>query len=67
MELLSLLLFEIATLYNCTPTILASQVCTPCVEHAMLQHQEGRKQTWDMLPGIFQLGSWEDIRNTQNN
>jgi hypothetical protein len=57
---------HVLALEPCTPTSFALQACAPCVKHAMLQHQDGRKQLWDMLPGIFQLGSWEDIRNTQN-
>ena len=65
-ELERLAFIDIFSLECCKRTIMASHVCAPCVKHAMLQHQEGRKQVWDMLPGIFQLGSWENIRDTQN-
>jgi hypothetical protein len=57
---------EIHTLEICSSMPMKRHVCTPCVEHAMLQHREGCEQVWNMLPGIFQLGSWEDIRKTQN-
>jgi hypothetical protein len=48
---------NVLALEPCTPTSFALQACAPCVKQAMLQHWDGRKQLWDMLPGIFQLGS----------
>jgi hypothetical protein len=48
------------------PPATVTQACAHSVEHARSQLQEGRKQVWDMLPKVFQLGSWEDVRNSKN-
>ena len=66
-ELLSLVWVKVMTLEICGTKILASHVCIYCVENVVSQHQERCKQVWDMLPGMFQLGSWEDIWKMQNN
>jgi hypothetical protein len=57
---------EIFALESHTPISMKHHVCPPCVEYAMLQHREGCEKVWDILPGMFQLGSWEDIWNRQN-
>ena len=57
---------EIFALEIHTPTSMKHHVCPPCVEYAMLQHREGCEKVWDILPGMFQLGSWTDIWDSQN-
>lgn len=44
----------------------ALNVCSECVTRIQLQHQAGREKVWEMLPGIFGLGSWEKIHKEQN-
>lgn len=44
----------------------ATNMCPKCLAYIEAQHQLGRKRVWEMLPSIFQLGSWGDISKDQN-
>ncbi|KIY46861.1 hypothetical protein FISHEDRAFT_46406 [Fistulina hepatica ATCC 64428] len=39
--------------------------CESCVRAFQTSHKEGRQALWDMLPGLFRLGTWEDLRADQ--
>lgn len=40
--------------------------CSKCLSSVKSQHRDGRERVWDMLPGIFELGTWSDIAKEQN-
>lgn len=42
------------------------QLCPKCLSAMKLQHKEGREKVWEMLPVIFELGTWDDIVREQN-
>lgn len=41
--------------------------CRRCEDNLQEEHRKGWECIWEMLPGIFELGSWEEIRKTQCN
>jgi len=41
-------------------------VCSDCVAYCKLRHMKGRQEVWDRLPDLFELPTWEELRNTQN-
>lgn len=43
----------------------ALKLCSKCLVQIEAQHHAGREKVWEMLPSIFQLGSWEKIHNDQ--
>lgn len=47
-------------------TFPSQQVCPKCLSAMKLQHKEGREKVWEMLPGIFELGTWDLITKDQN-
>ncbi|KAF9048919.1 hypothetical protein BJ165DRAFT_1343369 [Panaeolus papilionaceus] len=44
----------------------STRVCPKCRDHIKAQHRDGREKVWQMLPGFFGLGSWDDICKDQN-
>jgi hypothetical protein len=42
------------------------QLCSKCLTSMKLQHKEGREKVWEMLPVIFELGTWDEIAEEQN-
>lgn len=41
-------------------------VCSDCVAYCKIRHLKGREEVWHLLPDLFALPSWEDLRNAQN-
>jgi hypothetical protein len=41
-------------------------LCPKCQSMAEMQHRDGRERVWQMLPGLFHLGTWDDICKDQN-
>ncbi|TFK35207.1 hypothetical protein BDQ12DRAFT_688397 [Crucibulum laeve] len=44
----------------------ALKFCAKCQAQMETQHRTGREKVWEMLPEIFQLGTWLDIRRDQS-
>ncbi|CAA7267441.1 unnamed protein product [Cyclocybe aegerita] len=42
------------------------RLCAKCQAFAQAQHQEGREKVWQKLPGLFHLGTWDDIFKDQS-
>ncbi|KAG6853332.1 hypothetical protein C0991_005158 [Blastosporella zonata] len=40
-------------------------LCPVCVKHAMMRHERGRKEVWEMLPSYFELGTWSELKERQ--
>lgn len=40
-------------------------ICAVCLKGMEKDHQNARKKVWDNLPGIFGLGTWEELRTAQ--
>ena len=36
------------------------------VGYCQARHLEGRREVWKALPTLFELPSWEELRNLQN-
>jgi len=43
----------------------AFKICGKCLDMMVGQHKEGRQKVWDLLPSLFQLGTWEQISQEQ--
>lgn len=43
-----------------------SQLCQKCLSAIKSQHKEGREKVWEMLPEIFELGTWDQISKGQD-
>lgn len=41
-------------------------VCPDCVAYCQARHLEGRKDVWRYLPTLFELPTWEELREMQN-
>ncbi|KAF9477719.1 hypothetical protein BDN70DRAFT_907115 [Pholiota conissans] len=41
-------------------------LCIKCQSMAEAQHRDGREKVWQMLPGLFHLGTWDDICKDQS-
>lgn len=41
-------------------------ICHDCIAYSQAVHLEGRKQVWEVLPGLFALPPWEELRAAQN-
>ena len=41
-------------------------VCPNCVVYCQLQHSIGRKEVWDMLPDLFGLWTWDELKLMQD-
>ena len=41
-------------------------VCSDCVAYCKIRHLKGRQEVWDRLPDLFELATWDELRNTQN-
>jgi hypothetical protein len=41
-------------------------VCAECVEYCKIRHAKGREEVWDRLPDLFELQTWDELRNAQN-
>jgi hypothetical protein len=41
-------------------------VCADCVAYCKIRHVKGREEVWDRLPDLFELPTWDELRNTQN-
>jgi hypothetical protein len=39
--------------------------CKKCKEQMEKMHRIGREKLWELLPGIFDLGNWKDLREDQ--
>ena len=39
--------------------------CKKCREQMEKQHKAGREKLWELLPGIFDLGSWKELKDDQ--
>ncbi|KAK2462905.1 hypothetical protein APHAL10511_005103 [Amanita phalloides] len=39
--------------------------CKKCKEQMERQHKLGREKLWELLPGIFDLGSWKELKEDQ--
>ena len=39
--------------------------CKKCREQMEKQHKAGREKLWEVLPGIFDLGSWKELKQDQ--
>jgi hypothetical protein len=39
--------------------------CKKCREQMEKQHRAGREKLWEVLPGIFDLGSWKELKQDQ--
>jgi hypothetical protein len=59
--LLKVLTFEI---YN--PATIPFHACTECLNGISYLQERARERVWNMLPEMFQLVSWADIQNAQN-
>ncbi|CAA7265774.1 unnamed protein product [Cyclocybe aegerita] len=42
------------------------RLCAKCQAFAQAQHREGREKVWQKLPGLFHLGTWDDIFKDQS-
>jgi len=42
------------------------RLCIRCQTFLQIQHRNGRERVWQALPGLFQLGTWEDIFKEQS-
>jgi hypothetical protein len=42
-------------------------VCSECRASAYERHEEGREYIWNALPGIFDLGTWEELLKARDN
>ena len=42
------------------------QLCSRCLTAMKARHKEGREKVWEMLPVIFELGTWDEINKEQN-
>jgi hypothetical protein len=40
-------------------------ICPACLKAMEEDHQKSRKKAWEDLPGIFGLGTWEELRAAQ--
>ncbi|KAF8640333.1 hypothetical protein AX17_000005 [Amanita inopinata Kibby_2008] len=43
----------------------AINTCKKCKEQMEKQHKLGREKVWELLPGIFELKIWKDLREDQ--
>ena len=41
-------------------------VCSDCVAYCKIRHLKGREEVWDRLPDLFELPTWDELRNAQN-
>lgn len=41
-------------------------VCDDCVAYCQARHLAGRKDVWKHLPTLFELPTWEELREMQN-
>ena len=41
-------------------------VCPDCVAYSQTRHLEGRKDVWKHLPTLFELPTWEELKELQN-
>lgn len=41
-------------------------VCSDCVAYCKIRHLKGRQEVWDRLPDLFELPTWDELKNTQN-
>ena len=41
-------------------------VCKECVTFCKARHDEGRREVWQCLPGLFEMPSWEELRRLQS-
>jgi len=41
-------------------------VCLDCVAYCKIRHLKGREEVWDRLPDLFELPTWDGLRNIQN-
>jgi hypothetical protein len=41
----------------------ARRLCASCFEHALESLANGRKKTWEELPGFFDLPPWNELKN----
>lgn len=42
------------------------RLCDHCIVKARQWHEEGRHKTWDALPGVFGLPSWEELEKERD-
>lgn len=47
-------------------SFVGAKMCDPCRRPLPQLHEDGRARVWDMLPGMFGLGTWEQIENDRN-
>ena len=40
-------------------------VCSDCVRYCQARHLEGRKEVWKHLPTLFELPTWEELKEMQ--
>lgn len=52
-------------LQRCTDWSWMQGICPVCMEQAQLLHKSGRRAVWELLPKIFDLGSWEEIEKAK--
>ncbi|PFH48118.1 hypothetical protein AMATHDRAFT_150595 [Amanita thiersii Skay4041] len=41
------------------------KTCARCRESMERQHKAGREKLWELLPGMFELGSWKELQDHQ--
>lgn len=39
------------------------ELCAPCLRHAILWHERGRRALWNDLPACFELAGWEELKD----
>jgi hypothetical protein len=57
---------HVLTFETYNPACIPFHACAICMHYALMGHREGRARVWSRLPGMFEMGSWEDLRNLEN-